>query len=109
VAGKIGLPRFSYFLDSKAKWPDADCDQGEPQIRLERFNMQLSPHFLFEVRVSVRIIGQRQYSSSFESTINIVQASTQGEKQDQPFQLSFSTSTGTTFNEVLVPFSVRTL
>jgi Domain of unknown function (DUF4062) len=41
AAGKLGLHRFIYLLDIKAKWPDADCEQGEPQIRLERFKMQL--------------------------------------------------------------------
>lgn len=41
VAGNIGLHRFIYLLDSKAEWPNADCDQGEPQIRLERFKMQV--------------------------------------------------------------------
>lgn len=41
VAGKVGLHRFIYLLDSTAKWPDAKCDGGDPQIRLERFKMQL--------------------------------------------------------------------
>lgn len=41
VAGKIGLPRFIYLLDRKAKWSDADFDQGAPQIQLERFEAQL--------------------------------------------------------------------